>query len=580
MPIPSFTPSRRELCGMLAAATLLPLAGCAKRVPEDPHRGSAPVEVPAEPKPLAVGITAPASLDPARAATSADWQVVSQLFDPLMRYDYEAGALACCACRSVETSEDARTFTFTLRTAAFHNGEPVRAADFKRAWERLARPQGAVDDGAAPSVRDASGDSARSMAFLLSLVEGFEALCTGGASELAGVSCPDDRTLVVRLSRPYADFPFIAAHPCLAPIPAAADVDAEAFARAPIGNGAFKLSEEGVSENGDLVLIRFEGHPSATPALEQVAFVACEDERDAYDRLEEGSLDVCACPFERINAKAASWKVAPGQTAEAHALARGRAQVLQPEPAVSFLVCNTEVEPLADPQFRRALSLAIDAEGLVKSVFDGAWMPARGIVPPCVHGYDAEQEGWAFSSYDAQASSELLDGLHPMGEEGARGVGVTLTYSADGGQKRAMEAVAANLEAVGIACELEAVPFEELVERYRSGDFELGRFDGVADVPCMDALLRPLFHSSNIGSHNLARYANPEVDELLDEARATVDEEVRLALLRQAAALIGRDCPVIPYAYPSRAHVGSQRVGHLPVAADGILRLADAEMAE
>lgn len=570
----SFQPTRRELVRSLAAlGALLPLAGCTGDRPEASSQGSDgslhPGE-PASPGTLSLGIPASGSLDPARAVTLADQQVVYQLFDSLMRYDYAAGALVCRACLSLEASDDARTFTFTLRTAAFHDGEPVRSTDFKRAWERLVRPQAGAS----------GADGARSMAYLLSLVEGFEAFRSGGAEELAGILCPDERTLTVRLARPYADFPFIAAHPCLAPVPACAEEDAAAFARGPVGNGAFKLAGDGARADGALALMRFEGHPLDTVALEQVSIAVCEDARDAYGRFKEGLLDVCACPFEHVDAKAASWLLPVERADEAGVLGDRRTQVLQPELSVSFLVCNTEAGPLSDPQFRRALALAIDAERVTESVFGGAWMPAEGIVPPGVHGRAADSEAWAFSSYDAEASSELLDRLYPLGEDGTRGIELTLLYSADGGQKRAMEAISADLEAVGIACALDAVGFDEAVERYRAGDFQLGRFDWTADAPCLDAVLYPLFHSSRVGSHNLSRYANATVDGLLDKARSTVDEAERLALLRQVDELVGRDCPVIPYAYPARAHVASERVAQLPVTPEGILQLAVAELAE
>lgn len=39
------------------------------------------------------------------------------------------------------------------------------------------------------------------------MVEGYDDLLAGNATELSGVTCPDDETLVVKLSSAYADFP-------------------------------------------------------------------------------------------------------------------------------------------------------------------------------------------------------------------------------------------------------------------------------------------------------------------------------------------------------------------------------------
>ncbi|MET0068729.1 MAG: peptide-binding protein [Candidatus Thiodiazotropha sp.] len=57
--------------------------------------------------------------------------------------------------------------------------------------------------------------------------------------------------------------------------------------------------------------------------------------------------------------------------------------------------------------------------------------------------------------------------------------------------------------------------------------------------------LYQMFHSSQIagGGNNFINYSNPELDRLIDEARATVDEETRMPLWRQAEAQLYNDQP-------------------------------------
>ncbi len=73
------------------------------------------------------------------------------------------------------------------------------------------------------------------------MVEGYDDLLAGNATELSGVTCPDDETLVVKLSSAYADFPFVASHPALAPVPECAESDVKSFYLAPVGNGPFMM---------------------------------------------------------------------------------------------------------------------------------------------------------------------------------------------------------------------------------------------------------------------------------------------------------------------------------------------------
>ena len=62
--------------------------------------------------------------------------------------------------------------------------------------------------------------------------------------------------------------------------------------------------------------------------------------------------------------------------------------------------------------------------------------------------------------------------------------------------------------------------------------------------PDPDGLLYILFHSK--GYANSTNYRNPELDALLDKARALTDTEARKPLYRQAQAIITHDLPYGP----------------------------------
>ena len=76
----------------------------------------------------------------------------------------------------------------------------------------------------------------------------------------------------------------------------------------------------------------------------------------------------------------------------------------------------------------------------------------------------------------------------------------------------------------------------------------------------MDGVLFPLFFSGNVSSTNVSGYHDERVDELLAEARAELDGTRRIALLQEADAAIGRDCPVIPLMFQGTPYVGSERI--------------------
>lgn len=556
---------RGALARAFALSCLVPLAGCAaSEGGEDQSSEGSDAILAQEAESLTFGIVAPAGIDPYRLADASGEQVAHQLFDPLTRFDCVTGALNCLAAERYKVSDDQKTFTFTLRDATFHDGTPVRSSDFKRAWERLVSP-----DAAAASIM---GRSDR--AYLLSLVEGYEEAREDGSRGLFGVTCPDERTLVVKLASPFADFPLVAAALCLAPVPRSAVDDPEGFARHPIGNGPYML--EGPYEKGDseIDLVRYEGYALSAPSIERVAFMAYDRFTEAFRAFEAGDVDVSICPIEDVDSNAADWKSSDDERME---LNRSRHTVLATSPVVSYLVCNTEVEPFDDPAFRCALSMAINRDGLVKSVFRDARMPADGIVAPMVSGY--RSDAWPYAVYDAQAASDLLDDVYPRVSNGERGIEITLVYGAGGGHGKAMEAIARDFKAVGVSCTLESVEFDDLHTRLNDGNFQLARVDWTMDAMSMDNVLFPLFHSACIGGTNYARYTDKEVDGLIEDARSEQRASERISMLQQAEDIVAADCPVIPYIFGARAHVGTRAIECLPFDSFGCACLDEAELA-
>lgn len=558
--------SRRGLLrGSLALAALASLSGCTGTASgggssTPPAAGSAA----SEPATLSLGILEPVCIDPFNAVDEAGAQVAYQLFDPLTRYDFEAGELVYLAAESCAASEDRRTFTFVLREATFHDGTPVRSADFKRAWERIASPISAATQY----------HGASSAAYLLSLVEGYQALRDGSATGLSGVACPDDRTLAVTLSIPYADFPYVVANPCLAPVPAAAEEDAAAFAVHPVGNGPFSLAEAYSKGDTELELVAYEGYTGDAPRIAGARLFVYQTMSDSYQALEEGDLMASPCPVERVDTGAAAWR----SDDPALELTRDRRCVLGCTPTVSMLVCNTAAAPLDNAGLRYAVSMAIDREDLARTVFRDARMAADGVVAPDVPGY--RTGAWPYAVYDADAATQLLDTLYPRDSSGERDVHLTLSYSSGSGQDDAMEAIASDLEAVGITCDLDPVPYDALRNRLATGNFQLGRFDWTPGFMSMDNVLYPLFDSASIGSRNYARYSDEQVDALIFEARGQVGEEVRIELLQQAEDIVAADCPVIPYLFGGFSFSGTQELESLPVDPLGYAHLAEAELAE
>lgn len=543
--------------GTLAASSLAFLAACGKK------GGDQGGNAKAEGATLRYSINNPVCIDPYNVQEDQGTQVEFQLFDSLMKFDFEANELKPLACTGFDASEDATKYTFHLiEGAKFHNGEPVTAADYKRGWTRLVSPKSGVQVEYGPS----------QIGYHLSMVKGYAELAAGDTDDFVGVTCPDDNTLVVELSAPYADFPYVCSHPALAPVPAAAEDDAKNFYLAPIGNGAFMMKPDTKWEDGQYIqLVRFDDYYGDKAKCDGLYFGIQKDIETAYKEFQAGNFDVSDVPTAQIDAAKQEY----GVSEDGYTMTDGHRLLLGSEPSTYYLACNTTVEPFNNADFRKGVSMAINREAICKSIFKGTRTPADGIVPPGMDGYT--EGAWEFTAYDVDKANEFLDKVAPM-KDGSRGLSITLSYNQDGGHKEIMESVIGDLTKVGIEVTSDTPEWSALLSKYDQMDYQIGRLGWVADYPIMDNFLYPLFHSDSLGGDNKSGYSNPEVDKLIMDARGTINADERIAKMQQADAIIGADLPVIPLMFYTHTLVGSSRVKNLYIDPQKKASLARAEL--
>ncbi|MDY4041557.1 MAG: ABC transporter substrate-binding protein [Collinsella sp.] len=532
--------------GSLAAGSLAFLAACGQK--GAPAGGGSAAGGAAAGGTLNYYINNPVSIDPYNVQEDQGTQVCFQLFDALTIYDAEKKELKGLAAESWEANDDATEFTFHLvEGAKFHNGDPVNAEAFKRAWTRVANPKSAVATAYAPS----------EVSYHLSVVEGYDALSKGETDEFSGITAKDDTTLVVKLSAPYADFAYIASHPALSPVPEAAESDAKAYYLAPIGNGPFKM--DGSWEDGQQInIVRYDDYYGEKAKLDGVHFAIYKDVETAYKEFQAGNLDIADVPVAQIDAA----KSDRGESKDGYTMSEGEHMLLGSEPSIYYLTCNTAAEPFNNPDLRKGISLAINRAAICDTIFKGTRTPADGIIPPGIDGY--KEGAWEFAAYDVDKANEYLDKVAPL-KDGSRGISLTISYNQDGGHKEIMESIIGDLDKVGIAVTSDTPEWSALLTQYKDGNYQFGRLGWIADYPIMDNFLYPLFHSESIGGDNKSQYSNAEVDQLIKDARSTVDTDERIKKMQEADAKIAADCPVIPIMFYSHTLAGSDRVKHLYV---------------
>ena len=526
--------------GGLAASAMAALAACGKKGGDtSAASGSA-----AEGGTLNYYINNPSAIDPYDLEEDQGMMVGYQLFDALTTYDFTKNELVGLAAESWDVNDAADEFTFHLvKGAKFHDGTTVTSKSFKQGWERILNP-------------NTSTEHASAIGYHLAMVDGYSELSAGEADELKGVTCPDDDTLVVKLSQPYADFPYVCMHPALSPVPDCALEDFDTFFFAPVGNGPFKM--DGKWEDGQQInLVRFDDYSYGEKAkLDGVHFNIQKDGQTAYTEFQAGNLDVAQVPTTQLKDAISQY----GESEDGYTATTGKEVLTGDELSIYYLMLNVNDEQLKDKDLRHALSLAINRQAICDTVFEGTREPAGGIVPPGIKGY-VENE-WADSRYDVDAAKKILDEKYPADANGKRNLSIALTYNLDGDHKAVMEMVMADWSALGIETSSNTAEWASILSNtYPNADFQVGRLGWIADYPIMDNFLYPLFVTG--GDNNYGQYSNADVDKGLLEARAIASDDDRVAKYQEVDKLIAEDMPVIPLFYYKHQMVCSQRVKSL-----------------
>ena len=530
--------------GGLAAGAVTALAACGKKSGSDSSDSGSTGGT------MKFYINDPVAIDPYNTQESEGTQVEHILFDSLTDYDWDKEEVVPKAAESWEANDDATEFTFHLvEGAKFHNGDTVDAASFKRGWERICDP---------------NMETPSEINYHLSMVEGYDDMVNGDATELSGVTCPDDYTLVVKLSAPMADFPYVCSHPALAPVPQAALDDPDGFLLAPIGNGPFQM--DGEWESGQYINVkRFDDYYGDAATLDAVNFSIQKDPETAYNEFEAGNMDFCQIPTGRIEELADE----AGESEDGYTVTPDHRVLLGAEASVYYLTVNLEDETMSDINVRRAMSLAIDRDKIIDKLFEGSREAADCVFPPVID--DDDSNAWEYCKYDAEQAQQIVD------DNNLAGTTITLSYNSDGGHEDIMSIIQEDLEAVGFQVEQSSMEWASYLDSLGSGNYQVGRLGWIADYPTMDNFIYPNFYST--ADNNYEKYNNPDVDEAIDAARQIVDDDDRKAAYREINQTIADDLPIIPIMFYSHNHIGSENLSEFFYDPQGKGDFAHAEMA-
>ena len=504
---------------------------------------------------VSIGTAEPKSLIPSSTTETSGHDVLGALFTPLVEYDAQFRPVELAA-ESITTT-DSRVWTIRIRKGwTFHNGEPVTADSYINAWNA-----------------GAWGPNAHDGNYFFTKIEGYAALnptdakLAPTARKLTGLAKQDDLTFTVTLTEPYANFKSMLGYTAFAPLPQAAFENvadnriAASFTQAPIGQGPFRM--KGVWQHDQIIETeRFPNYAGPVkPKIDGVQYKIYQQLTTEYQDLLAGQLDVVkSIPLENMaNVKADL----------------GNRFIQSPTSTFQFLAFPTFDRKYSDVRVRRAISMAIDRDEVVRTIFLDSQESARAFVSPVVPGYRPDTCG-APCRFDPAAAKALFESAGGAKTVGGR---IEIGYNVDGGHKPWIDATCNQIRRnLGVECVGNPEPkFAELLTKLEQkqsvGMFRMG---WVFDYPAMENYLGPLYSTG--GSSNYYGYSNPEFDKLVATGDRAHSPEEAIALYQKAEDLLARDLPVLPMRFGLNNFGHSTRVRNVQIDAFFSVDLMKLEM--
>lgn len=466
--------------------------------------------------PTAYPITAPGAL--------VDILVNKTIYSNLVKYKLTDGEIEVVPdlAESWEPNEDLTQFTFKLRSdALWHDGEPVTADDVKFTFDSVLDPE-------------------------------VTARFSGPISSVDSVDVVDPQTVVFNLKSPFAPLPVMLGYnQAIVPKHLLEGQDLNQptdFLTAPVGSGPFKFGS--FSQGSHLEVVANEDYFGGRPYLDQIIFQVITDGNARVAQVRSGDIDFTVIDPPQIDSVSDDPNLKIIEATQVN---------------YYFLAFNHTVERLQDQSVRQALTLALNRQAIVETMLKGYGQVASGPIHPALgEYYNADVTTY---EYDPERAKELLAAAGwSAGDDGVlvneAGERFTILLNGPAGYpvlEQLLTYAQQEYTNLGIEVTLEIDEWSVHLDKYHNLQYDMlsNWWITPPDPDLFD-------HYYSESPSNWWAYQNPELDELLLQAREEADKEARVELYHQMQAMLAEDLPVVYLYHQTEIQVMTQRTHGLP----------------
>lgn len=460
-------------------------------------------------------------LSPNSSTASVPFVAITQLHNALYELDETITFNPVLAADMPQVSQDGLTYTVPIRSGVmFQDGTTLTSADVKYTYDWHADPANASLFGADLAL-------------------------------LTGVDAPDPATVVFRLKQPFAAFLARIGNIYIVPSAYHKQVGDQAYAQKPMGTGAFTVSS--FVPDGSSVFDAWDGHFRGRPKVDHLQIDIVPEASVRAEAMRNGDSDNSI------------WPLTPEDDA-ALAQDKGFQTFSGLSDGVNHFPLNLQNPILADVRVRQAMMFAIDRQSIVDDVFLGQGQVATSNLSPVSKQYYTDQV--TAYPFDPDKAAQLLDAAGLVKGDGdfrsKDGQAVQFfcgIQAGDAARRAEAEVVQQFLQKVGLDMQLKEVPAGTTSDLMRQGKLDMALFNwtyGDVSDPDASATL------SSAGPNNFCHYANPQVDQLLQQGLTALNPEQRVPIYQQIQQIVAQDVPFLFIMIPTFQLHFASRVKGLP----------------
>ncbi|MBI3292042.1 MAG: hypothetical protein HYZ73_04445 [Elusimicrobia bacterium] len=434
-----------------------------------------------------------AGYDPAKSNLATMFAIAEQVFETLVQGVPEAdGRVVPNLAESWTVSPDGLTYTFKLRKGVkFHNGRDMTAEDVRFSIERL---------------RDKTTASPRFATYQV----------------VDTIETPDPHTVTFRLKEPFAPLLANLSQINSAIVPKEGVQQEGGLDKKPIGTGPFRFVEW-IRDQRVVVERNKDYWRQGLPYLDRIVFTFNRDESARTAALRSGAIDFL---YRAPNA---------------------HVDILKKDPSIAlyggegsrtflYLLLNMQRKPFDDMRVRHAIFYALDRQGLADLAQPGqSAVVSCGFIP--VKAPAGVKESCYKQDY-VKAKQLLAEAGYAKGFKFTISVATGLTHEARAGQGLQQQ-----LKPLGLETEVRLADVGIVLADARKGQFDAMVYGHLGTVDPDERFQQNFVPGGGI---NYAKFNDPQVNELVAQARRTTDQAQRNKLYIEAQK---RLADVGPYAF-------------------------------